>query len=43
MDSIGNLSIADLKTDHIESWLDSKEWADSTKHGAWKAINRCFR
>jgi site-specific recombinase XerD len=43
MDAIGNLSIAELKTDHIESWLDAKDWSDSTKNRAWRAVNRCFR
>ena len=42
-DAIGNLLISELKTHHIQEWLDAQKWSDSTRNGAWRAVNRCFR
>jgi len=49
LDSFGSfiepdLTTADLRTHHVQDWMDSHNgWADGTKHGAWRAVNRCFR
>lgn len=41
--NLHQISAANLKTHHIQDWIDSHEnWSDGTKHGAWRAINRAF-
>jgi integrase len=44
VESVGNLSIPELQTHHIQEWIDSHDqWSNGTKHGAWRAVNRAFR
>ena len=44
VESVGNLTVSELQTHHIQDWIDShQKWSDGTKHGAWRAINRAFR
>jgi integrase len=39
---IGTITVSKIKTHHVQSWIDSLQVSDSTKNGAWRAVNRAF-
>jgi site-specific recombinase XerD len=41
-ETIGTLRVSEIKTYHVQRFIDSLKVSDSTKNGAWRCINRAF-